>query len=162
MPVPWRTPEAITALGDELRNDPAGLGYAPLLALGADEALAKLLNLRGRPGRRPVTVRGLLRWGATSGVLSDLVTSSQGASSRAARAVSLAFLRLLDRLDSLDLDDADIRAMVDALVLAGVLTAAQRTELMALGAAQVSRAEELFGPGTSVGHLDVAQALGRG
>lgn len=152
----------LAVLANELRTDPAGLGYAPLLASGSDGALADLLNRQDRAGRRPVAVRDLLRWGAKSGVLADIVAASQNlTAAKAIRAVSLAALKLLDRLDTLDLDDADIRAMVDGLAAAGVLTAAQRTELLALGDAPVSRAEQLFGLGVTVSHLDVARALGR-
>ena len=150
-------------LRTELQTDPAALGYAPLVAAGSDGAVADLLNRANRSGRRPVSVRDLLRWAAKTGVLADIVGASQSAvMPKGARAVALAALKLLERLDTLDLDDLDIRAMLDALVAAGVMTAVQRDDLLTLGNATVSRAEQLFGLGAIVDHLDVARALGRG
>ncbi|HXG76456.1 MAG TPA: hypothetical protein VNJ53_07800 [Gaiellaceae bacterium] len=153
----------LAALANELRTDPAALGYAPLVASGSDAALADLLNRRNRAGRRPIAVAPLLLRAAASGVLAILTAASQDLTKPAAvRAAALAILKVLDRVDTLDLDDPALRGVLDGLVAAGVLTAAQRDAVVAFGNAQISRAEELFGPGTVVSHLDVARALGRG
>lgn len=146
-------------LKTELQTDPKALGYAPLIASGSDGALADKLNAKTISGRKPVDVKTLLRWGASSGVLADIVTNSSSAGDKKVRSICIATLKLLERLDTLDLDDAGIRALVDALVTGGVMTAAQKDELLALGNAPVSRTEELFGIGVVVGHEDVAKAL---
>ena len=53
-------------------------------------------------------------------------------------------MTLLDRDGiSLDLNDVSIVAMIDALVLAGVFVEAEKQELFALSATQMSRAIEL-------------------
>ncbi len=128
----------------ELTTDPAGLGYAEWVADGSDQALADLLN-HVRDGTTP----------ARDG-------KPLGAAIKVER-VDISPDEVLATLQPGD----EAAPLLPLLMARPVLSA---TLVWKLGLSYLdglcrrpgSRAEQLFGTGTMIAHLDVARALGRG
>lgn len=167
--VPTLTPAQLAQLRTELETDPQGYGYAPLLALGADQTLADLLNHR--------------RDGITTPPAGNIGPAITGI-----REEALAVADLLEAIDSRDFDVAAVAAHVawfqslvelrtvrlldDAGQPTRVLgnlrrlilnpgTQGSRARLDALATRNGSRAEQLFGPRVVLTDDHVAAAFGR-
>jgi hypothetical protein len=138
-----------TALAAELQADPAALGYAPLIASGADQAIADLLNAT----RARITLpRALVpSWQ----LVNAIVPSEYAALAQAARD----YLTMLAAAGAVQLGGGPVRDGLAMIFGAGTAT---RANLMALLDRQGSRTEQLFGDSVTVSALDVARALGRG
>ncbi len=153
------TPSQLKA---ELTDDPAGLGYAALVAAGNDAALAALLNApgAGSVNRREVPRGELLEALAGTGGLAAVYAAAvdpQGAAFSVAKAATLI---LDDPLGTVDYTRAGTRALVAALgpgALA-VLTAQQLAALQGVCAKSGSRAEVLWGDGATVSAQQVGEA----
>ena len=148
----------LAALQDELLTDPEQLGYADHVEAGRDADLAALLNAANRSGKRPVPKASILRHvveAARWGALEDLAANASSPYRDAARSAIRAFQP--GDFETIDLARPAVAALLDALVAGGALAADDKTAILALADAQVSRAEQL-GLG-AVGHLDVARAL---
>lgn len=138
------------ALTAEIQNDPTTLGYAPFVAAGNDQAIADLLNtLRVGISVNRDTVTGNEFLAAV--VLSDYTALVD--------ADSKAWVKSLASMATIDVKNANIRAIVAGMFPGGSAT---RANLVALQTRQGSRAEQLFGAGNSVSIFDIARALGRG
>lgn len=138
----------------EILTDPTGIGYAAWLDPDParrgtsvdrtnDAEIAKLLNAP----RTPLLRRTI----STSDVLDaidwrDVVATEEGK------------LRIILSQPEVPIGQQRIR---DALAAALLNTNGTRTRIAALATRQGSRAEQLWGVGTSIHHLDVARALGR-
>lgn len=138
-------------LRTEMETDPNGYGYAPLLAAGADQALADMLN----EVRASIDIK---RADISSGevfhaiALGDLKSNPNSFEAQWWGA-------LLNRSDAIRLVNEDGTATpVRANVLQVVTGSTSRTRLAALETRKGSRAEQLFGAGTSVRHEDVMKA----
>ena len=84
--------------------------------------------------------RTLLRWGAAASRLARLRDAASNHASDAVRSLAEAALLTVSRPDTeLDMGDPAHVALVDALVAGGVLTAADKSELLALATTQVPR-----------------------
>lgn len=144
-------------LHDELTQDPAGLGYAPLLASGSDNAVAALLNEARYPTDGRITIERLLRWAAKYAVLPRLQQATQSENQQIAGIAQVGLLLTQNpNIPVIDLGLPDVQQMFGALVEAGVITADERDELFAAGVRLRSRAEVL-GLGT-VAADDVSRA----
>jgi hypothetical protein len=151
----------LTQLRSELQGDPASIGYASHVASGADFTLAAMLNAPRTNGRKKdafLTERGILFvLGPSAGdtFLSAIEAASQ-ANSLLARTV-----RILRDLagQGIDVGDPATQAQLDALALAGVITAESSAAVKAYGTRQWSRAEIVLGEGVHVSDSDVARAL---
>lgn len=159
----------LATLKAELDDDPLGVGYAAMLReqdeatlVPDDEEIAESLNAKTRNGYKPLGSLALLAWGAANGRLAkinDAATKSGDytAIGTAPRSVAMAADRMLARADTeLDLANPHHAALVQALVLAKVLTTEDKVELMAMASTRISRGEEL-----GLGHVtpsDVANA----
>lgn len=122
----------------ELRDDPLRFGYAEMTD---DEAAAALATPRIN-AVRPISVLTTLRWAAQVGAIPKLraAVSAGGAIGGIAEVV----LALLNAQDTeIDLNDAEIAAMFDALVQARVFSAADRAALVQRATHLVSRADQL-------------------
>lgn len=134
-------------LKDELDNDPLTRGYSGM----GDEAAANSLNTSDRSCMEPISSAELLAWsgnGAVDGsVLCRYERIQEAAAANSANSVRGAAISALGMIErdgtSLDLNKADRMAMLDALVAGGVLTAAEKTALLAMAATTCSRAAEL-------------------
>lgn len=142
------------ALLAEVTNDPVGLGYAGK----TDDEIAALLNTADRvvsASLLPLSTVGI--WAAKTGVRAKIGQHAANDASPV-QSVCLTILDLLQGLNGppLELDNADNAAMIDALVAVGVMTAGDKTGLLALGETRTSRALELPGWGVAVQAPDVA------
>lgn len=155
------------ALRSEIETDPAGVGYAALVAAGNDTAVAGLLNadfdthlgLVGIPDvqaelHKFVHSSGLPVWLVIEDTADDTqANAGLRAACRMVRAVATS------RYENVDLSLLAVAGALDALLLGGVLTEAQREALDDLATRARSRAEVVFGAGVVVSHTDVAVAL---
>ena len=151
------------ALKTEITTDPTHLGYAAFVASGEDWRIADLLNSKSQSLPRPVPLAKILVWGAQTGVRKAIEAAANNASSPV-QGIALATIDLLrgGLVSALDVTDPAIGGtggMLDALVSAGVMTADQKAQLVALNALPTSRAEVLFSFDSYVTHGDVAIAL---
>lgn len=143
-------------LTTEIQTDPNGYGYAALVAEGNDQGVADLLNLprdgATAPGA-PITVyRNDVR---RAELIGALVVSDYDALTAARRDLMNAILQL----EVVDATNATLRGNLAAVFGAGTTT---RANLVSAAQRAGSRAEQLWGTGARVQHLDVARALGRG
>lgn len=144
-------------LAAEIASDPLTLGYAEM----ADSALADAINAPARPGKRVVPASEVRSYVLLKGLWPRIqaVTSS---TDPVLRGSAITILQTLapNSFDSIRMNDPEIAAAVfnllSTMVVAGALTEEQRDGMIALGDAQISRAEEIGLP--KVHHLDVAAA----
>ena len=144
----------IKALRNEIDNDPAKLGYAPLVALGSDAGIASLLNAigTGRVSRNVVTKEIFF---------ADFGSQIFGIFSDASLSAAFApLLKMLDQMGTIDLDHPLVQRGLANIVSVPALglTAAQ---VQAITTRPCSMAETLFGSGAFVSSNDVAAAFGR-
>lgn len=147
-------------LRQELDDDPAGIGYAGPLAAGDDTAVAELLNTRVFRG--PVPIIDVSAYCTTRGITGMVeATAWDQSTPLAVRGLCFGVLSILRddmRLNVADMDDPAFDQMTDALIALGLLTAAQKSDLHALGENRRSRAEVLWGADAGVTETDVARA----
>ena len=143
----------IAILKSEIDSDPLGRGYSGM----DDTAVAVDLNTAYRTKKEPISSAELLAWSASDARLQNIKDAAEnGATDDLKSLAQAAYLIVTRDGTTLDLNLADRVAMLDSLVAAGVLTAADRTSLDSLATVSISRAEEL-----SVGRVragDVIQA----
>jgi hypothetical protein len=149
------SPEKLTLLSAELTL-PA---YASLVALGADNALADLLNSRDIESTRLVPVDEIQAWMMGNGVWFALrmAQRTEGVPDMILAAIEFVVDACASRLMALDLSNAQSVQLMGAFQQAGLLTAEQAAELSALGESVTSRAEQLLGQ--TITTDDVSQAL---
>lgn len=137
----------MSALSDEINNDPENIGYATPLSNGNNQEVTRLINepRTETVGAVPVPSSDLLMWGGQNGRLSALEdAASDDTLSAGVRSVADAALRMIQREDtSLDLGRSEVAGMIDTLVDEGILTSTDKTELEAMTTAKISRAQEL-------------------
>ena len=135
----------LTVLKAELLADPAGLGYAPLLAAGQDGTLADALNLV----RDGIDInRGVIP-------AYEIVNATTPAEWAALRAAEKQRYQTLTGAGQVDSANANVRAAFQAMFAASTAT---RTALVVLLTRKGSRAEQLFGAGAMVDHMAIAEA----
>lgn len=143
----------IALLKSEIDSDPLGRGYSGM----DDTAVAVDVNTAYRTKKEPISSAELLAWSASDARLQNIKNAAEnGATDDLKSLAQAAYLIVTRDGTTLDLNLADRVAMLDSLVAAGVLTAADRTSLDALATVSISRAEEL-----SIGRVragDVIQA----
>ena len=134
----------LTALNTELTSDPTALGYASHVAAGADGTLAELLN-RTRP---TISVKRatIQTW--------EIIAATESADWTALSVEAKDRYRVIVSAGVIDVSDANIRALLGALLPAGSAT---RANLIARISRPGSRAEQLFG--VSVSSDEIAKAL---
>jgi hypothetical protein len=154
------------ALASEINTDPTALGYAPLVTLGSDAVLAALLNQRPgsfSPAKTWTTpaplipIATVLQWGATGPLAA--IQAAQTSQIAGIPSIAIASILGFQSLATFDVSDARNLQSLAIFVQAGVLTQAQVNALLALGVAPASRAEVLFGIGTTVGLSEISKAL---
>ncbi len=141
-------------LTPEVTTDPLARGYAGM----SDQQVADSLNAVDRPTTGVISSRALLAWSGLSQRL-DNIDGAQNNPNQDVRTIAKVALKLIDRSDTeLDMADANHLAMVDALVADGVLSAADKTELLAMAGGLQSRAAELGLTSVSAGNITSARA----
>lgn len=141
------TPAQVAQLKSELATDPQALGYAAAFAAGDHGTPASLINL--------------VRAGAAYQVDRELIpahmlfASVDATEFAALTTLQLTQLSAILASGQIDLSKANIRTMLSAIFPSGGPT---RTALIALAKRQGSRAEVLFGPGTTLSNQHISQA----
>lgn len=141
------------ALLTEVQTDPLGRDYASM----TDQQVADSLNAKNRPTYTTIASNELLAWAAggaddVGGVKARIHRIKAAANKQApfasvpdsiAGIAAAADVLITRDGTALNLNRTDHMTMVDAMVAAGVLTAAEKTQLTTLATVQVSRVEEL-------------------
>jgi hypothetical protein len=134
----------MSALYDELTNDPEALGYAAMLAAGSHNAIAAALNMARYPALGSVDITPLLEWIAAHGIMARLRTAASGNDAALASIAEVALMLVSNpNIPALDLSRPRVQAMLGALYAGGVVTEAAYNELLSMAAVQVSRAAVL-------------------
>lgn len=151
------TPQELrAALADEIRNDPADLGYGPFIS-DAPGRITELLNEPARasmPATRLVSARTVL---AETGALGALALSAMEAfdeagpgegptlEARGLHAVVHWAMRFVTSNDGIDVGHPTTHQMLDALVLAGVIEQPMADALRGMSVQPCSRFALLAG-----------------
>lgn len=137
------------ALLTEIITDPNAYGYANKILSGAYGELASLLN--------EVRAEIVIRKGLVQGY--NIINAISVADFEALSQIQLTRLMVVcSASGGVDTASDGTRAIMGGLFGVG----ASRTSLIALGNRSGSRAEQLFGSGTNITHIDLAKAQGRG
>lgn len=143
-----------SGLRTELLTDPANLGYAPLISGGADQSLADTLNLR----RSGTAVDGKSYSIFRNDIQPKEIVNAIGSGDFAgATQIQITKLNLLFVATPIDATLANVRANFIG-IFAGA-TSGTISNLTNLASRNGSRAEVLFGTGTSVNSSDISLAL---
>lgn len=151
----------IQALRDELTGDPLERAYASMTDA---EVLASLLAVNRSRSRRVSSLEMLL-WGGANGRLARVRKAAQKQppyDSLPDEVWSAAIVAdaMVTRQDAgFDPRQAEHLSLVDGLVAAQVLTADDKTALLALATEPCSRADELGLVGLGIGHIAEARAV---
>lgn len=149
----------------EIDGNPA---LTDFVKTGNDREVADWFNSQPDTRPAPIPMRRVLRWLASSGLLYALeakadekLSATASQQEKQISAICKGALRMVQsaHITELDLSDPVITAMVDGLLAAGIMTAAQRTEITALAQEPTTKAITLFG--RAVTATDVAIAQGR-
>lgn len=133
------------ALKTELQVDPAGLGYAPHLAAGADQSLADLLNEARQSISIPrATIPAHEVWEAIVPAEWTALTANERQR-----------VQTILSMGEVNVRGTNTRSSLAAAFGAGTTS---RSNLAALQTRRGSRAEELFGEGITVTSEDIAKA----
>lgn len=134
-------------LGTEITTDPNGFGYKAFVDQGADDAVAKILNTSNAGITTDIGVLPSYK------IFEAIVVDDY-------LALSDVFRQYVDTLLSMGLVDTagtNTRFTFNK-IFGGTQT---ETNFLEMVTRNGSRAEELFGVGVVIGHVDVAKALGR-
>lgn len=140
------------ALKIEIDSDPAGRGYQGQ----TPEVIADLLNEPYKTTFTPLPINDVLEWAVEVQAFSRLEAI---ANDNPLYDAAKGFLLLLQGRDVFNVGKPRVLVMLDAFVVAGIITGAQKQDLLDLAAVEVSRAEELSLGQVWPGH--VAEALAR-
>ena len=135
----------IPKLKEEINSDPLGRGYSAM----DDAAVAASLNTADRSRVVELSSAKLLAWsaGASAGDRPRLIKIDEASQSHASEEVKAAALISAEMVrrdgTSIDLNLADHMGLLDGLVAGGVLSSADKTDLLQLATESISRATEL-------------------
>jgi hypothetical protein len=143
-----------TALKNEITNDPLNLGYAVFVTAGNDQAIADLLNAATGVGAATVTVPAMSRDNFMTAIIPALIVLP--ALSTTIQSKWDRILAVVRAASIINISDPSIQALLGAAVSDNVLTSDQ---VSVIGQRTGSRAEVLFGAGTTVTNSDISFAL---
>jgi len=139
----------------ELANDPLDRGYSSM----SDEEAAADLQTEYRSDLHPVPMTSVVRWCARHDSLASLDTAASSASPGVRSVARAAQIMIASpHIESFNVHDPELSAMLDALVTAGVFTLDERDDLVALGTTPTSRAAELGLGRVKPGYIGKARA----
>jgi hypothetical protein len=152
-----------TALRSEILDDPAGMGFAPLVAAGNDAEISVRLGAKNYRGPVPIVVLSAYctSEGITGAVEAVAYEPTGGAITLQLKGLCRNMLTLIrddPRLTTCDVDDPKFGAGCDGLIAAGLMTSAQKTAVLALAENRRGRDEVLFGEVASADHVSIALA----
>jgi hypothetical protein len=134
------------SLADELKNDPAGLGYAAHLP-NDPQRVVDLMTAPTFAKRLPITAGQALTW-AAAGPLANITDVSNNTNSPI-RASCLAFLLAMNAGRDVDMGDANVLYQFDIWLQAGLITQQAHDSIIALATQPASRADVLGIPAPS-------------
>lgn len=134
----------MSALADELRDDPLRLGYAALISAGDTAGIAELITQTTADAPGSVSRAWFAMWAGRTGLRGRIedAAADKGSPLRSIALTLLDFLRG-GVAESLDLANQANVEMLDAWEMAGAITADQRTQLTERCTRRVSRAEQI-------------------
>ena len=144
----------INLLRTEITIDPLGRGYASL----GDGAVASSLNTPNRPANKSISAQTLHAWFVFNGKWPTIEATAAGTVgvgglTASQKLAAQSFIEICHYFGDLDMKDPQysngILFVLDQFVERTIITAAQRTAVIALGSGMVSRAEEL-----AIGYVD--------
>lgn len=159
------TSEQLAALKTELQSvDGLGNPVYPGVPASTGAALAALNNHSTTMVKpRMVTARTVMAEIDGGSIALDAIESftngAPGNGQETPHSAAKWAMKFLTQGLEIDIGHARTRAMVDALVAAGKITAAQGDALKGLAVQPASRAEVLFGAGVSVSEQDIIAAM---
>lgn len=142
-----------TALKNEITTDPLGLGYAGK----DDQTVANLLNATTGPGAATVSLSSVAKDAFVLGIAPQIYANLPNLTATKQQQWR-DILNIINGAAAVDVSSSNAQALLSQAVTDGVLTQAQ---VNAATQKTGSRAEVLFGAGTTIGFLDVSTALGR-
>lgn len=149
-------------LASELNNDPAGLGYSPLLLAGNDAALVAALN-QVRAGAPYLVSKGTVSRDSFLGTWSDVIDNIRTISDTTIHdRWTWRVEKLLIPKETINYDDPQIAGFFAQMIadgLTGAGGALTTGDVDARTKRQGSRAEVLWGAGTVITLKDVSLAL---
>lgn len=149
------TPSQLSSLHTEITTDPVGIGYAAVT--GQDQAQANLLNALTGPGAATITLASMPRDDFMRGITPGVIALASVSASLQSKWDRL--LGIVRAATSVAVSASDIQALLGQMVTDGLMTQLQiNTFTQRTG----SRAEVIFGSGTVIRAIDVAQSFGRG
>jgi hypothetical protein len=135
----------VQGLLEELRDDPAAVGYAPLIAANNDEAIATLLNDAVMPVVGEISRSDLATWAAATGMRAKIEDVSKDVQSPL-RSSALAIIDVLKGASAgIDLSKPTNMGILDAWESATLLSAEDRAAFVALATHDTPRSIVLFG-----------------
>jgi hypothetical protein len=135
-----------TALKKEITNDPLELGYAPFVSAGNDQAIAGLLNKATGPDAGQVYASAMSRDDFMLAFIPALITLPNLSATIQSKWDRI--LGVIRAADTINISNSSIQALLGEAVSDGVLTSEQTS---IIGQRTGSRAEVLFGAGTTLG-----------
>ncbi len=158
---------SLKTLKAELANDPAKLGYAPLIAIADYRGILGLLATVVTTAIVPVSRDVILQWFAGNSRITKLQKASTDTTTVIPGVGDLASIvhvaqLLLDptsTITTVDFSDPQIQGFVDALAFANVLDAEDKASSLLLGKVSVTRMQQLWGLETALTEQDLTMAL---
>lgn len=145
------TPAQLSALADEVRNDPQAIGYAAHLP-GSPGAIVDLINARTQSMLQPMTASRALVWAAKSRSYAKIVDTGNDTASPY-RDSCLAFRDNIFGGLPVDLSDADVQAEFSAWETGDIITADAHALAISYATQPASRADVLGLPPATVENL---------
>lgn len=152
------TPSELKA---EITNDPMTLGLGAPYTAGNNSEVVRLLNDPRFTQRRNVSLEALFKFIDQQPYLWVAImdhSKSVGGTNGVKAAKQAVEWRAHAQYNNVNVDDAAFIGALDALVTDGILTADHKAGILALADAAASRAEVLWGAGTTVRREDVIAA----
>lgn len=146
---------SLVILRAELLNDPVALGYAGK----TDQQCLDLLAAKNRSRFKALVIMDLLEWAGASQRYLALKDAANVAANSQTKNMCAVFLLLLGGPPgaALDLKNQSFKNMVDALVTASVLSAADRAALNTMATENINRFAELGIPEYQLGDITRAR-----
>ena len=137
----------------ELANDPLGLGYAALVEVANDQALAAMLNEKNRPGRRVNKRWEIKKFLIGTGTYAKLYFLREDVNQNpTVRGLAISALAWIDDtgIVDVDVDLAETQTLINGLHAATIIDDAVKTAFLALADTDISRVEELGAIGDTI------------
>lgn len=149
-------------LKTEINSGPLKSELAPFMTAGDVLSVARVLNRRDIASKKRALMTDLVNYLSDQGILANIADAAADATNTAHAAARkvVATLRLSTELGvtSINMTRPGNEALIANLVSAGLMTVGQAAGVKALADTLYSRAEVVWGEGTSVSPSDVAES----